>query len=456
MMATLPQGDHPLLLADKQSMCYCPGCSHAGILERLGHVLEGMNVDPHHVCIVSDIGCVGTADRYFDCHTFHGLHGRSITYAEGIKRVRPETLVIVLIGDGGCGIGTAHLVHAARRNADIKVLVFNNFNFGMTGGQASPTTFPGGTTGTTPGGAVDRPMDICQTVIANGASHAARVNATDKQCASFMEAALRAPGFALVDIWELCTAYFLPRNKLKPTMLDDFAKSLNMPMGLLRDAGRPVMMGGTASSVPSTNARRATAPMAASHGAGVASEEPKTFPWSGRKEIWIAGSAGQRIRSAAGLLGEMATVGNQHAAQSDDFPITVRKGHSVSQLIVSDKPIRYLGCDHPDLLIVLSEDGVNRLGDLSKLPATCRVAADASLALNGLSTDVIQFDYRAMQKEVGAETAAWAMLVRMIVQIGWIDAEALRAAANASLRGAYRDKNLAALNTAIEMTGNQS
>ncbi|MCA9254749.1 MAG: hypothetical protein KDA33_03890, partial [Phycisphaerales bacterium] len=242
-MMKLAQSDHALLLADKQSMCYCPGCSHASVLERLGRVLEQMNVDPHHVCIVSDIGCIGTADRYFDCHTFHGLHGRSLTYAEGIKRVRPEALVIVLIGDGGCGIGTAHLVHAARRNADIKVLVFNNFNFGMTGGQASPTTFPGGATGTTPAGAVDRPMDICQTVIANGASHVARVNATDKQCPTYIEAALRAPGFTLVDIWELCTAYFLPRNKLKPAMLDDLACTLDMPMGLLRESGRPVQMG---------------------------------------------------------------------------------------------------------------------------------------------------------------------------------------------------------------------
>lgn len=456
-MTTLSKGDHALLLADRQSMCYCPGCSHAGVLERLGKVLEGMEVDPRHVCIVSDIGCVGTADRYFDCHTFHGLHGRSITYAEGIKRMRPETLVIVLIGDGGCGIGTAHLVHSARRNADIKVLVFNNFNFGMTGGQASPTTFPGGATATTPGGAVDRPMDICQTVIANGASHVARVNATDRQCAAFMEAALRAPGFALVDIWELCTAYFLPRNKLKPAMLDDFAKTLDMPMGLLRDAGRPVMMGGVASPTASANAGGSTEPTSARPGAGASTDDADadaaTFPWTGRKEIWIAGSAGQRIRSAAGLLGEMATFGNRHAAQTDDFPITVRKGHSISQLIVSDKPIRYLGCDHPDLLIVLSEDGARRLGDLSILSPTCKVAADATLALSGLATEAMHFDYRAIQKTVGAESAAWAILAQMIVRQGWIDADALRAAARASLRGAYREKNLAALDAAIEMIG---
>lgn len=439
-MTTLRNGDHPLLLADRQSMCYCPGCTHASVLEHLGHVLEGMKVNPHHVCIVTDIGCVGTSDRYFDCHTFHGLHGRSITYAEGIKRTRPETLVIVLIGDGGCGIGTAHLVHAARRNADIKVLVFNNFNFGMTGGQASPTTFPGGATSTTPAGAVDRPMDICQTVIANGASHVARVNATDKACPSFMEAALRAPGFALVDIWELCTAYFLPRNKLKPAMLDEHARLLSMPMGLLRENGRPVTM-------PPAHPTQPPGPTAAPR----QTDAQVAFPWTGRRELWIAGSAGQRIRSAAGLVGELATAGGQHASQLDDFPITVRKGHSVSYLIVSDKPIRYLGCDHPELVILLSEDGIKRLGRLSDLTPTCTVVADASLTVEGPTGNIWRFDFRAIQKEVGAESAAWTVLAYAIVRAGWIDAPALRAAATATFRGAYREKNLAALEAAIIM-----
>jgi pyruvate/2-oxoacid:ferredoxin oxidoreductase beta subunit len=139
----------PMVTASRNDMGFCPGCSHGIVLEQLGAALERMGLEPHQVCVVSDIGCIGIADRYFSCHTFHGLHGRSLTYAEGIKRVRPDLMVIVLIGDGGCGIGTAHLVHSARRGVGIKVLVCNNFNFGMTGGQHSPTTPPRGYTTTT-------------------------------------------------------------------------------------------------------------------------------------------------------------------------------------------------------------------------------------------------------------------------------------------------------------------
>ena len=100
--------------------------------------------------IVSDIGCAGLSDQYFSTSAFHGLHGRSITYATGIKLARPELTVIVIMGDGGTGIGGAHLINAARRNVGITVLVFNNLNFGMTGGQHSTTTPEGAITATTP------------------------------------------------------------------------------------------------------------------------------------------------------------------------------------------------------------------------------------------------------------------------------------------------------------------
>ena len=148
---------------------FCPGCGHHAILEHLNAALVSQQLDPRQVVLVSDIGCSGLSDQYFATSAFHGLHGRSITYATGIKLARPDLSVIVIMGDGSTGIGGAHLLNAARRNIGLTVLVFNNFNFGMTGGQHSTTTPAGAITATTPGGNLERPLDICATVAVNGA-----------------------------------------------------------------------------------------------------------------------------------------------------------------------------------------------------------------------------------------------------------------------------------------------
>ncbi len=134
---------------NEKSYPFCPGCGHGLILNQLNAALMRLELDPRRVVIVSDIGCQGLGDQYFTTHAFHGLHGRSIAYATGIKLADPDLKVIVIMGDGGAGIGGAHLLNAARRNIGLTVLVFNNFNFGMTGGEHSVTTPPGGITATT-------------------------------------------------------------------------------------------------------------------------------------------------------------------------------------------------------------------------------------------------------------------------------------------------------------------
>ena len=101
---------------------FCPGCGHGSILDHLDKALVALQIDPGKVVIVSDIGCAGLSDQYFGTNAFHGLHGRSITYAAGIKLARPELTVIVIMGDGGTGIGGAHLLSVARRNIGVTIL----------------------------------------------------------------------------------------------------------------------------------------------------------------------------------------------------------------------------------------------------------------------------------------------------------------------------------------------
>jgi pyruvate/2-oxoacid:ferredoxin oxidoreductase beta subunit len=150
-----------------------------------------------------------------------------VTYATGIKLANPELKVIVLMGDGGCGIGGHHLINAARRNIGVTVIVFNNFNYGMTGGEHSVTTPPGGLTSSTPLGTLEQPMDICQTVAVNGATFVARTTVFDKSIPDLLVKAIQHDGFGLVDIWELCTAYYVPNNKFNKTALENTLAELN-------------------------------------------------------------------------------------------------------------------------------------------------------------------------------------------------------------------------------------
>lgn len=436
-----------MVTTQRADMSFCPGCSHGIVLEQIGAALERMGLQPEQVCLVSDIGCIGIADRYFSCHTFHGLHGRSLTYAEGIKRVRPDLMVIVLIGDGGCGIGTAHLVHSARRGVGIKVLVCNNFNFGMTGGQHSPTTPPHGCTATTPGGVVDPPFDVCQTVMVNGASHVARCSAHDRACGEVIEAALRSPGFALLDLWELCVAYYVPTNKLSPPALVEQSERLGLPFGLLRSIPRSVAEHrSTPQAEPRPTVERDSA--AASEALALSpegSERGKSLAWRGRTEICVAGSAGQRVRSAVGVIGEILVAGGVFTAQHDDFPITVRKGHSISNLVVSDAPIRYTGMDAPDVVVLLSEDGLRRLSGVSALKPNCLVVAECSLVLPPVSAEVRRFDLRAIGKVADKASAALVIVTAALVHGEWIEPHALLAAAEQCVSGRYAQENLRAI-----------
>ena len=229
----------PATYRNERSYPFCPGCGHGLILNQLNRALVQLELDPKRVVIVSDIGCQGLGDQYFITNAFHGLHGRSIAYATGIKLADPDLKVIVLIGDGGTGIGGAHLLNAARRNVGLTVLVFNNFNFGMTGGEHSVTTPPGGITATTRGGNLERPLDLCATVAANGAGFAWRGTAFDRDLADVIADAMRSECFALLDIWELCTAYYVPNNEFSRTMLEETRETLGMKVGTVHREARP-------------------------------------------------------------------------------------------------------------------------------------------------------------------------------------------------------------------------
>lgn len=328
---------------------FCPGCGHGPILDHLNEALVQLQLDPQRVVLVSDIGCSGLSDQYFETSAFHGLHGRSITYATGIKLARPELTVIVIMGDGGTGIGGAHLIAAARRNVGITVLVFNNMNFGMTGGQHSTTTPRGSLTSTTPGGNLERPLDICATVAANGAGFVYRGTSFDADLADRIAEGIRHDGFALLDIWELCTAYFVPRNKLTKKALFETLDELQFPTGVLQRRDTPEY---------TTTYRAAHAAMERqSQFESQPVVQRFTATLDRRFCLVLAGSAGGRVGSSAGLAAQAALLSGLYAAQRNDYAVTVKTGHSVSELILGPHPIEYAGVARPDALLILSADG---------------------------------------------------------------------------------------------------
>ena len=331
---------------------FCPGCSHSLVLDHLNAALVKMQLDRRKVVLVTDIGCVGMSDQFFDVNAFHGLHGRAVTYASGIKLANPDLNVIVLMGDGGVGIGGHHILNAARRNIGITVLVFNNFNFGMTGGEHSVTTPHGGRTATTRDGNLERPLDVCATVAVNGAAYVFRGTAFDKELPDRIVEAIQTPGFALLDIWELCTAYYVPANDFSRAALMETMQGLNFPAGVLQKMDNPELSRAYRERVETLH---------------TASLQPqpieKKFDSALTKttRVILAGVAGGKVRSTASALAVGGMMSGLWATQRDDYPVSVMSGYSVSEVILSRDEILYMGIEKPDLLAVLTPEGLSQV-----------------------------------------------------------------------------------------------
>lgn len=198
------------LRLDKFPHIWCAGCGDGIVLKSLLRAIDNLGWEKDQIAMVSGIGCSSRTPGYVDFNTLHTTHGRAIAFATGLKMSRPNLHVIVITGDGDAtAIGGNHLIHAARRNIDLTVLVYNNHIYGMTGGQVSPLTPPGDFATTAPYGALENTFDIAGLVVAAGASYVARSTVYHATFLSnLIEKALQKKGFSLVEIMSPCpTAY---------------------------------------------------------------------------------------------------------------------------------------------------------------------------------------------------------------------------------------------------------
>ena len=360
----------PLYHETDETLPYCRGCGHGQVIRDLSLALGRLSLPLRSVVLTTDIGCLGLADSLFPhLHTVHTTHGRSTAFATGMSLAASNGAhsglkPIVMIGDGGAMIGLLHLVHAAQLNVDITVLLHNNFVFGMTGGQHSALTPTGMVTSTTPDGNPVPPLDILAVVSAAHAGFLARHHATDAQLASTIADAIAFPGFALVEIIELCTAYATRRNILSGKTLRDWTEGRGLAVGrIVDDRQRPDF-------ASQHRERQAAMPagLAAERGpAGldpVADAAPVTVPHAsleGELRVVVAGSAGERVQSSARLFCNGALAAGLYATQKNANPVTVGTGFSASEICLGPRPIDYTGIDTPDVVIVTSTDGWNHL-----------------------------------------------------------------------------------------------
>lgn len=189
---------------------WCPGCGDYGVLLSLTKTLAELQLKPEQVSVISGIGCSSRIPAYLKTYGFHGVHGRALPLATGLKVSRPDQTVIVASGDGdGFSIGGNHFLHACRRNVNLTYIVMDNQLYGMTKGQASPTSAPDWEKGKlTPGGTGINPFHPLVVGLASGANFIARVSGTDANGAvPILKEAIEHPGFSLVHILSPCITY---------------------------------------------------------------------------------------------------------------------------------------------------------------------------------------------------------------------------------------------------------
>lgn len=192
-----------------QEVRWCPGCGDYAILSGVQQAFAGFGVPKEKLVIVSGIGCSSRFPYYMNVFGFHTIHGRAPAVATGLKIARPELEVWVVTGDGDAlSIGGNHLIHAMRRNLDLKVLLFNNRIYGLTKGQYSPTTQPGLRTPSTPMGSLDAPFNPIALALGAGATFVARtVDTQIPHLRAVVEAAHAHRGFAFVEILQNCVIF---------------------------------------------------------------------------------------------------------------------------------------------------------------------------------------------------------------------------------------------------------
>jgi len=404
----------------KVKMPFCQGCGHGIIVRSIAKALEQSGYGQKDTIIVSDIGCSGLVDPLFDTHSIHGLHGRAPALGVGVSLGldNPDKKVIVIQGDGGVTIGLQHVLEAARRNIDITLVVMNNLLYGMTGGQISGLS--------TQKFKEQRnfeidvpPFDIVKLAHASGAAYSARATSI-KNYTDVMKEAIEVNGFSIVEFSSLCTSYAFKK-------LDQLQEVIEPPE-VYRNERIPVKVH-----------QRDTRSLLDNLDVIEKQFESKIDTRIG---VVVAGSAGGGVQSAAKMLATAGMLSGLHATMKGEYPVTVGTGFSVAEVILSKSYVNYTGLEKPDVVIIVSEDGMNKIK--AKLNGDSILIIDSDLKTDEFP-DAIYLDFN---KKAGKRGAALAALAYWLNKYGKLDVDSLKKAVSSHK---YSDILLRAIDAGVEI-----
>lgn len=364
---------------------FCPGCTHDRITKGLDKTLVDLGFEADKTVIVTDIGCSGLFDTFFNVHALHGVHGRALTYAAGLKLADPSLNVVVTMGDGGLGIGGAHVLAACRKNLDMTLIILNNFNFGMTGGQYSATTPIDAVVGSEFLNQAEMPIDICEIARAAGATYVSRCSGHDAGLSDELAKAIRHKGLSVVETLGLCTGRYTKRNKLTPKVIDQMIEDMPLEGGLVEKNQRPEY----------GERYRALAKESRPFPEALIIEKSFDLANPQRQEVVILGSAGMRIVTAGDIVCYAGISAGLNASIKNDYNITVLRGQSVSEILLSPEEIKYTGLESPAVVLALSDEGVQRKkGIFAKLSPNAFVLKEKSVTLPDTKAQVEEIDFK--------------------------------------------------------------
>lgn len=188
---------------------WCPGCGDFSVQAAIQRAAANVGLEPHELAVISGIGCSGRISGYINSYGFHGIHGRALPIAQGVKMANKELTVIASGGDGdGFAIGMGHTIHSIRRNIDITYIVMDNQIYGLTKGQTSPRSEVGFKTKSTPKGSIESPLSVIEMALTAGATFVAQSFSTDlKDLTSLIEQGINHKGFSFINVFSPCVTY---------------------------------------------------------------------------------------------------------------------------------------------------------------------------------------------------------------------------------------------------------
>ncbi|HON18018.1 MAG TPA: thiamine pyrophosphate-dependent enzyme [Salinivirgaceae bacterium] len=361
---------------------FCKGCGHDLIARNTAKAVENLGIDILDIIAVTDIGCHGIIDKALNCHTVHGLHGRSSALGAGITigLNDPSKKVLVFVGDGGATIGLQHIMEAARLNLNMTVIVHNNFLYGMTGGQSSGLTPTGFATTTSADGNPFTGYDLCAMVHAAGANYVSRIIGIG-DISPTIQKALTIKGFSMVEVMEICPSYGVKLNPKRK--FAEIVEASGKPLGEWTRDRLPFEF---------PKSRKTTDLFEKLAKVNIANTSKLNKPVS----IVLSGSAGEGVQLAAGTLTKAALREGLEITQKGSYPVTVGVGFSTAEINLSPSEINFHGIDIPDYAVITSTDGLAHSRKRIEAMTSGILFIDKSLPIPNTGAKVEVVDFRSI------------------------------------------------------------